>query len=97
MVLINEDGMAAALCIIIIHGAIRRGQINRNPAHRSCWVRPWIRRRPKVGTFRGDKSTENPQSFRIYSKNRKGKFEDLLGLFTLFISGLCLPLPFRST
>ena len=54
MVIMNEDGMAAALCIIIIHGDIRRGQINRNPAHRSCWVHPWIRRRPKCGAFRAE-------------------------------------------
>ena len=56
MVLINQDGMAAALCISIIHGVIRRGQINRKVAHRSCWVRPWIRL-PKVGAFHAEKST----------------------------------------
>ena len=38
MVLINEDFMVAALCIIIMHDVIRRGQINRKAAHRSCWV-----------------------------------------------------------
>ena len=54
MVIMNEDGMAAALCIIIIHGDIRRGQIKMNPAHRSCWVHPWIRRRPNCGAFRAE-------------------------------------------
>ena len=50
----NEGGMAAALCISILNGAIRRLQINWNPAHRSCWIRPCIRGCPQFGAFRAE-------------------------------------------
>jgi hypothetical protein len=72
MVLIGEDGMAAALFIIIIVGAIRKGLVNNgNHTCKLCWVRPWIRRRPIFGAFLTpltELSTEDPQIFRILQK-----------------------------
>ena len=38
MIFTDEDGMTAALCIILIHGAIRRRGINWNHASRLGWI-----------------------------------------------------------
>jgi len=66
MVLTGENGMAVALCIIIIlDSAIRRRLINMNPTRRSCWVRPSLRRHPIFRAFHAlltELSTEDPQS-----------------------------------
>ena len=76
MILVYEDGMATAVWIIIILGAVRR-QVNRNPAHILCWVCTWIRR---FYALLKELSTEDHQTISLFS----------VAIFTLFISGLCL-------
>ena len=76
MVLTDQECMAAAVCIIIILGAIRESWNNRRPVRRSCWVRPWIRRRPQFGAFHAllnELSTEDPPSFRNFFTNGPNK------------------------
>jgi hypothetical protein len=51
MVLTGENSTSAALFIIIIVGAIRRGLVNTNHTRRLCWVPPWTRRCPIFGVF----------------------------------------------
>ena len=71
MLLTGEDGIAAALRITIIVGAIRKRLIKRPHARRLCWVRPWITIYPIFGAFVTsliELSTEDPQSFRILQK-----------------------------
>ena len=89
MVLTDQECMAAAVCIIIILGAIRRRRNSRRPVRRSCWVRPWIRRCPQFGAFHAllkELSTEDPPSFRNFLRMDQTTFEELLTL----VSPLCL-------
>ena len=75
--------MAAAVWIIIILGAISRRRNNRHSVHRSCWVRPWIRRRPLFGAFHAllkELSTEELTSFRNFLRMDQTTFEELLTL-----------------
>ena len=88
MVLTGQECMAAAVCIIIILGAIRRIRNNRRPVRRSCWVRPWIRRRPQFGAFHAllkELSTEDPPSFRNFLRMDQTTFEELLTLVSPLI------------
>jgi len=88
MVLTGQECMAAAVCIIIILGAIRRRRNNRRLVRRSCWVRPWIRRRPQFGAFHAllkELSTEDPPSFRNFLRMDQTTFEELLTLVSPLI------------
>ena len=69
MVLTGENSTSAALFIITIVGAIRRGLVDRNHTRRLCWVPPWTRRYPIFGVFLTpltELSTEDPQRFWIF-------------------------------
>ena len=80
--------MAAVVCIIIILGALRRRRNNRRPVRRSCWVRPWIRRRPQFGAFHAllkELSTEDPPSFKNFFQMDQTTFGELLTLVSPLI------------
>ena len=71
------------LRIITMFGAIRKSQINRNHAQRSCWVRPWLRRFTIFGAFHTSLtqlSTEDPQSFGMLLRFDMEAFDVLLEL-----------------
>lgn len=94
MVLTDEDGMAEALCIISILGAIRRRRINRNPAYRSCCVPPRIWKCPKFGEFHAfftELSTVlwDPQSLWMFLRMNKEAFEALFIQKCLYQACVC--------
>jgi hypothetical protein len=94
----NEDGMAAALCIIIIHGHIRRGQIKRESCTQIALGSSLDKKTPKLwGLPCRIIYRKSSIFYNVFLRMDKETFAELLGLLTLFISGMCLPLPFRST
>ena len=82
----DEDLIYCSIAVLLLHENEKLRQTGQAPKaknrqKRSCWVRPWIKRRRELGHFDTllvELSLEDPPSFRNYSRVDVDMFAELL-------------------
>ena len=79
----DDDLMLCSIAVLFLHEEekrrVRARKRQRKP--RSCWVKPWVKRRKELGHFHTllvELTLEDPPTFRNYSRVDVDMFEELL-------------------